>query len=125
MEILFDHNVSRKLRRHLSPHNVSLTGEMGWEEMSNGALLKEAQQKFDVLITTDSNLYHQNKVAAFDIAVIVLRAFSNRYADLVVLIPETLEVLKIIHLGEVIYVYADEKLAQADERKGKAGPRRK
>jgi predicted nuclease of predicted toxin-antitoxin system len=124
MEILLDHNVARKLRRYLSPHRVSLTVEMGWNELSNGELLKEAQRRFDVLITTDSNLYHQNKVARFDIAVIVLRAFSNRYVHLVKLMPEALEVIEIIQPGQVIYLYADQKLALADERKGKSGPRR-
>lgn len=34
---------------------------------------------------------------------------------------ETLEVLEIIQPGEVVYIYTDEKLKSADQRKGK-GP---
>ena len=114
MEILFDHNVSRKLRPHFSPHLVTLTKEKGWDLLENGDLLEVAQPSFDVMITTDNNLYHQNKVANFNLAVIVLRAFKNRDSDLLPLMVETLEVLKVVQPGDVVYVYADEKLKRAD-----------
>lgn len=122
MEILFDHNVSRKLRPHFLPHTVTLTKEKGWDLLENGDLLEVAQHSFDVMITTDNNLYHQNKVANFNLAVIVLRAFKNKFSELLPLMAETLEVLNTIQPGEVVYVYADEKLKGADQRKGK-GPR--
>ncbi len=122
MKILFDHNVSRKLRPHFSPHVVALTKEKDWDLLENGELLEVAQHEFDVMVTTDNNLYHQNKVANFNLAVLVLRAFKNRYSELLPLMDETLKVLKVIQPGEVIYIYADEKLKQADQRKGK-GPR--
>jgi hypothetical protein len=122
MEILFDHNVSRKLRPHFLPHIVTLTKEKGWDLLENGDLLEVAQHSFDVMITTDNNLYHQNKVANFNLAVIVLRAFKNKFSELLPLMAETLEVLNTIQPGEVVYVYADEKLKGADQRKGK-GPR--
>lgn len=122
MEILFDHNVSRKLRPHFSPHTITLTREKGWDLLENGDLLEVAQHRFDVMITTDNNLYHQNKVVNFNLAVIVLRAFKNKFSELLPLVAETLEVLNTIQPGEVVYVYADEKLKGADQRKGK-GPK--
>ena len=119
MEILFDHNVSRKLRSHFSPHVITLTKEKGWDLLENGDPLEAAPHSFDVMITTDNNLYHQNKVANFNLAVIVLRAFKNKYGDLLPLMAEALEALDIIQPGEVVYLYADEKLKRADQRKGK------
>ena len=59
------------------------------------------------MVTTDNNLYHQNKVANYNLAVIVLRAFKNRYGELLPLMAETLEVLNnnlapVMH-GELIW----------------------
>ncbi len=121
MRLLFDHNLSKKLRRDLPQHQVVLTGEKGWEKLGNGLLLGEAQTEFDVLLTMDANLYHQQNVARYDIAVIVLRAYDNDYQSVLPLLPEVLDLLKRIQPGEVHYAYIDEKLRLSDLRRGK-GP---
>lgn len=121
MRVLFDHNLSRKLRQYLSAHEVVLAKETGWDDIDNGELLAVAQQTFDVLLTTDTNIYHQQKVAQYDIAVIVLRAYNNGLVALRPLLPDVLELLAAIKPGQVYYVYADEKLKESDRRKGK-GP---
>jgi len=121
MRLLFDHNLSRKLKNHLSPHEVVLTREAGWDDFDNGELLEAAQQTFDVLLTTDTNIYHQQKVEQFDIAVIVLRAYNNKYESLRPLMPDVLSLLETVQPGKVYYVYIDEKLKESDRRKGK-GP---
>lgn len=81
MHILFDHNLPRKLRHHLPPHTVRLTKELEWNQFNNGDLLNLAQNEFDVLLTVDANIYHQQNVALYDIAVIVLRVYDNTYID--------------------------------------------
>lgn len=121
MNLLFDHNLSRRLRKHLTPHYVRLTREEGWNELENGDLLIIAQEEFDALLTTDANIYHQQKVASYDIAVIVLRAFDNNYDSLVVLMDDVLKTLETILPGQTLYLYADEKLKKSDQRRGK-GP---
>jgi hypothetical protein len=54
MRILFDHNLPRKLRQHLSPHTVTLTKELGWDQFNNSVLLSLAQAEFDVFLTVDT-----------------------------------------------------------------------
>lgn len=76
---------------------------------------------FDVLLTMDTNIYHQQKVGQFDIAVIVLRAYNNKYETLRPMMPDVLSQLEAIEPGKVYYIYADEKLRESDQRKGK-GP---
>jgi predicted nuclease of predicted toxin-antitoxin system len=122
MRILFDHNLDWRLGELLQPHEIVTTQQMRWEDLENGELLAVAQLEFDLLLTTDANLYHQNKVANFDLAVIVLRAFRNSYAALAPLVPEIIPLIETIQPGEVKYVYADIKLKLKDQRKGK-GPR--
>lgn len=121
MKILFDHNLPRKLHQHFPPHEISFTKKFGWEQFNNGVLLGLAQSEFDVLLTVDSNIYHQQNVARFDIAVIVMRAWDNSYESLFPLLPEVMEMLEEISPGEIRYIYADESLRERDQRRGK-GP---
>jgi hypothetical protein len=51
-----------------------------------------AAGEFDIFLTGDRNLSHQQNLSAFDIAVIVLVAAGNRIDDLRPLVPRVLEV---------------------------------
>jgi hypothetical protein len=66
---------------------------MGWASKANGELLALAAADFDVFLTSDRNLSHQQNLSAFDLAVIVLVAASNRIHDLRPLVPRVLEIL--------------------------------
>lgn len=118
MRILFDQGMPKKLRRHLSGHEVRTAYEAGLSEYSNGELLRAAEQDFDVFISTDANIKYQQQLSGYDIALIVLRAFTNSLDDYLPLLPELLEALKAITPGTVVYLYADKRLARKDESKG-------
>ena len=55
---------------------------MGWAGIKNGELMKLAEADFDVFVTVDRNLSYQQNLPKYNIALIVLRAVSNRYEDL-------------------------------------------
>ncbi len=79
MRILIDHNLDWRLKHHLPGHEVKTVFEMGWSDLLNGELLDQAvDAKFDVLLTSDSNIKHQQNLRFRLIAVIVLRARDNR-----------------------------------------------
>ena len=63
--------------------------------ISNGRLLSLAAADFDVFITVDRNLPFQQHLPKFDIAVILLRAKTNRITDLVALVPELVSAIPI------------------------------
>jgi predicted nuclease of predicted toxin-antitoxin system len=121
MRILLDHNLDWRLWELLQPHEVLTTRRMQWDQYENGALLDVAQAEFDVLLTTDSNLYHQNKVANFDLAVIVLRAYQNSMEAVAPLMGKGMELAERINPGETHYIYVDDALRARDQRRGK-GP---
>jgi hypothetical protein len=78
---------------------------MGWSGKKNGELLQlMAQDGFTILLTTDQNLRYQQNLQQAGVAVVVLVAPSNRLSDLVLLIPDTRNVLNTIAPGEVIEV---------------------
>jgi predicted nuclease of predicted toxin-antitoxin system len=76
MRILFDQGTPVPLRRHLPAHVVETAYERGWAELDNGDLLNAAEGFFDVLITTDQNLCHQQRIAGRPLAVLVLMTTS-------------------------------------------------
>ena len=123
MRLLFDEGVPVRLRHSLSTHSVTTVQALGWEELKNGALLEIAQTQFDVMITTDSNIKYQQRLDAYDIALIVLRAFSTKLKSYLPLVSEIEAVLAKIQPGEVVYIYADPKLALKDQRKGQGRKR--
>jgi len=118
MRILFDTGIPRALAKSLSPHQVSTTQKQGWKDLRNGDLLRVAQESFDVLITTDSNIKYQQRIEQFDIALIVLRAVKTSKDKLLPLAPDVLTTLTTIKPGECVYLYADETLRIKDDRKG-------
>jgi predicted nuclease of predicted toxin-antitoxin system len=72
MKILFDHGTPAPLRRALAGHLVSTAFEMGWSNLSNGELLNAAESIFDVLVTTDQNLRHQQNLTGRRLAIVIL-----------------------------------------------------
>ena len=66
MRILFDQGTPVPLREHLAGHGVETAYEKGWSALRNGMLLAKAEAEFDVLITTDRNLRHQQNLAYQD-----------------------------------------------------------
>lgn len=76
MKILFDQGAPVPLRLSLSSHAVSTAHEMGWSELDNGNLLSAAEEAFDVLVTTDRNLRHQQNLTGRRLAILVLPTTS-------------------------------------------------
>ncbi len=72
MNILLDENLDWRLRRDLPGHTVESVPLIGWAGLRNGDLLKQAETRFEVLLTMDSNMVHQQNLARFRIAVIAL-----------------------------------------------------
>jgi hypothetical protein len=73
MLILFDHGTPRGIARALEGHTVKEARAQGWDTLSNGDLLKAAEDAgFDALLTTDKNLPHQQNLQGRKLAIVVL-----------------------------------------------------
>jgi len=82
MKILLDHCAPKRLKRVFPGHEVKTVREMGWNDLSNGKLLAEAANGFDVMLTVDQNIKHQQNLSKLPLAVIVLIAEDNRFDTL-------------------------------------------
>ena len=77
MRILFDQGTPAPLRRHLAGHSVDTAFERGWSDLNNGDLLDRAEMDgYELLITTDQNLPHQQSIVDRRLAILVLRSTS-------------------------------------------------
>ncbi|HWE98167.1 MAG TPA: hypothetical protein VG248_00040 [Caulobacteraceae bacterium] len=76
------------MARDLVGHEVRSARQMGWTTIKNGELLSLTAAAFDVFVTVDRNLSFQQNLPNHPIAVIVLRAKTNRLADLRALVPD-------------------------------------
>jgi hypothetical protein len=74
---------------------------MGRGDLDNGRLLDAMEGSFDTLVTVDRRLPRQQRVAGRTFGIVVLRARSNRLADLLPLVPELLAELGTLAAGEV------------------------
>ncbi len=77
MRVLFDQGTPVPLRRHLHPHVVDTTAELGWSTLLNGELLDRAESEgYEAFITTDQNLKHQQNLSQHKIRILVLTSTS-------------------------------------------------
>lgn len=104
MRVLLDECLPRKLKFQLEAEFVRTVPEAGWASKQNGELLRLAEQAFDVLLTNDQNMEHQQAIESFDLAFVVLVAPTNDIADLLPLMPSVNRILKTIKPGTIEYV---------------------
>ena len=90
MRILLDECLPARLSRDLPGHEVQTVPRAGWAGIKNGKLLRLIADSgmFDVFLTMDKNLPHQQKIKDLPFAVVVLRAATNRFEDTHPLMPK-------------------------------------
>lgn len=76
LNILFDHCTPAPLRNALRArgHDVITCYELSWNQKPDAALLTMAEEKgFDLLLSADQNLRHQQNLAKRKISILVLK----------------------------------------------------
>ena len=73
MLILFDHGMPKGLIGALPGHTVHTAQAKAWDTLSNGSLLKTAEDAyFNVLLTTDRRIRHQQNLQGRRVALVGL-----------------------------------------------------
>lgn len=104
MNILLDECVPARLGRLLGPHSVTTVSRNGWAGIKNGALLALAEKEFDVFIPVDRRIPSEQRLEKFDIAGVLIRARSNRLAEISPLVAEIVAALSQAAAGKVTTV---------------------
>ena len=105
MKVLLDEDIPVRLRLYFQTAEVETVEYLGWKGFKNGALLRAAQEHFDVLVTMDNNLPDQQPLRQFDIGIAILRAPSKTLADLAALVPKLEQLLADIRPGDAVRIH--------------------
>jgi len=101
MRLLLDENLDWRLARSLPGHEVESVQKNGWAGIKNGELLARADQVFDVFVTMDGNLQFEQNYSRVRLAIVALRARSNRLRDTEPLMPKLVALLPALKPGTV------------------------
>lgn len=104
MRVLLDECLPRKLKPQIDAEFVQTVPEAGWASKQNGELLALAEASFDVLLTNDQNIEHQQTISRLGIAVVVLVAPTNDIVDLLPLVGTLNAALKAVKAGTIHYI---------------------
>ena len=105
MRVLLDEHLPHRLRRLFEPEVEVLTvAQLGWKGTRNGALIRAAETDFEVLVTMDQGIPHQQNLDGVKCGIVLLEARSNRYEDLAPPMDSVNDVLKRIQPGEIVRV---------------------
>ena len=85
-------------------HECSTVQELGFACKRNGELTALADGNSEVLLTVDKNVQYQQRLAGRRISVLIVRAKSNRLADIRPQLPACLTALQSIGSGQVMVI---------------------
>lgn len=73
MLVLLDQGTPVPIRRFLIGHTVETAAQRRWDKLTNGELLKVAEEAgFELLVTHDKNIRYQQNLSVRTIAIVVL-----------------------------------------------------
>jgi len=78
VKILLDECVPWPMHRLLTGHECCTAQQAGWGGIENGQLLKLAESRFDLFITSDQNMRYQQNLAGRRIAILELSTNNLR-----------------------------------------------
>ena len=101
--VLLDEQLNWRLYRLFGEgFEVDNIGRRGWKGTKNGALLALMEAAgFDVLLTIDQGIPHQQNLLNSTISVVKLEAVSNRIEDTAPIVEEGIEEIRSAPPGEV------------------------
>ncbi len=105
MRALLDEKMPKALVGLLAPEIDARTVQPhGLSGLKNGDLLLAASKSFNILITTDRGIPHQQNLSRYQLWIVLLEARSNRIEDLAPLVPKLKAMLDSIPHGVVTRV---------------------
>lgn len=87
-------------------HECVIVRQVGFGSKKNGELLALAEGRWDVLLTSDRNIKHQQDMTGRQLSILILCAKSNRMTDLLPLVPACAQALLSIEAGRVVEIGA-------------------
>lgn len=101
MKVLLDECLPVDFRHSFPEHEAHTAEWAGFKGRKNGHLLQSAETAgYDVLLTVDQGIRHQNPHPVGESRIVVIHSLTNRLKDLMPLAGEILRALDAIEPGE-------------------------
>ena len=106
MRLLIDECVPKKVKFLFADggHECEMVRDAGFSGKENGELLDLAEEHFDVLVTLDKNIRHQQNMTSRKIAILIIRPASNDLDDIRPHVPHALVVLQSLKPGQMVEI---------------------
>ena len=105
MKVLLDECIPRKFKNLFNDHECRTVPEAGLAGQKNGLLLSLAEGAgFDLFLTMDKGVQYQQNLAGRSIAILIVRAASNRLGDLLPHLEACRSIMSSIQPGEVMRI---------------------
>jgi hypothetical protein len=101
VRVLLDEQLPIDLAAMLHGHSVDTVAGRGWTGITNGELLRRMEGEHDALVTMDRSIEFQQNLTTVSIAVLLVRAPSNRIVHLQPLVPAILDALPALKPGQL------------------------
>lgn len=88
MKVLLDECVTKRLKSYLPDFEVYTVRELNLSGTKNGKLMTYCHEnRFDILLTIDKNLVHQQNLEKYDVSIVVLNSYSSKLEELIEFLP--------------------------------------
>ena len=108
MRVLLDECVNPRVIEAFPNHEIQTVKSMGWAGIANGKLMALAQQSFDVFVTVDQNLEHQQNLPRLTLGLIVVAVPDNNIKYFRPIFPQLLQAAESVRPGQVIRITSPE-----------------
>jgi hypothetical protein len=102
--VVLDECLPRPLIRDLPMFEVQTAQRAGFAGLKNGALLTAISGLFDVFVTVDQNLRHQQNLSSISFGIVVLSVPSNRLGDVRATLARLVPAIANVAPGQVVLV---------------------
>ena len=105
MKIIIDECLPKRVTNFFTEHEVWTVPQIKLSGYKDTDLLDELDKRnIDVFITIDGNIAYQQQFQHRTFGTIIIRAVSNRFADLQPLKAKINKILSNVKVGEILYV---------------------
>ena len=87
MRVLLDECVHAGLKKALPRHKILTVSDMGWNGITNGRLLQLISGQFNLFITVDTKMPHQQNLKGLPFAIFFLAIADNNFSSYTPLLP--------------------------------------
>jgi hypothetical protein len=104
VRILLDECVNAGVKAAFPGHAIKTVAEAGWRGTKDGPLLALAQKSFDVFLTIDRGVEHQQALKKLGMGILIAHIPNNEIASYRPLFPQLLRAAETVRMGQVVHL---------------------